>query len=333
MTLRRGVRASVLAVVLLAGLQVAPTAARADDPRMPTAPPAHGADDYRPTGEHGVKGLPIAPVTVTARKATASAMVAKAAAADAADDSSDVHMYYNTGLQNVTAGGIYSDVYISQPWLDKIDYHTLAELAVIKKMDNGDRQIVEVGWTVDRAINGDDLPHLFVFSWINGVGQCYNGCGFVNYTGGDLASPVRPGGKLTPGEVKQFGIQYNPTSDTTGDWWVAYDKKWVGYFPGTQWTKASPSVSFTESTQVQAFGEVAADNEWPCTDMGTESQGSAGKGAAYFSGVSLYNSKSTAQLTQIIQPTGGYYDTFYTMSWPGKTPSMRSFYYGGGGSC
>jgi hypothetical protein len=183
------------------------------------------------------------------------------------------------------------------------------------------------------VVNGDDEPHLFVFSWVNSVGQCYNGCGFVNYKGDDLASTVQPGDKLTEGDIKQFGIQYNATSATTGDWWIAYDKKWVGYFPGELWTKASPAVSFTESTQVQAFGEVAAANDWPCTDMGTEKQGSVGAGAAYFSSVSLYNSKSTTSLTQVIQPTGGWFDTFYTMNWPGTPPSVRSFYYGGGGSC
>jgi hypothetical protein len=334
-TLNRGARVSVPALVVLAGLLAVPAAAYADDPSMPAPPPAHGADDYAPTGEYGLKGEPIAPAASRAKVVPRAkgASLAMAAKALAAADEGAAHMYYNTGLQNVTAGGVYANVYIGKPWLDSIDSHTLAELAVIKKMDDGSRQIVEVGWNVDRVVNGDDEPHLFVFSWINGVGQCYNGCGFVNYKGDDQASSVQAGGKLTEGDIKQFGIQYNATSETTGDWWIAYDKKWVGYFPGELWTKASPSVSFTESTQVQAFGEVAADNDWPCTDMGTAKPGSGGAGAAYFSSVSLYNSKSTTSLTQVIQPSGGWFDTFYTMNWPGTPPSVRSFYYGGGGSC
>ena len=55
-------------------------------------------------------------------------------------------------------------------------YHSLIELAV-ESLDSS--QIVEVGWTVDKELNGDDLPHLFVFHWVDGAPTCYNGCGFV----------------------------------------------------------------------------------------------------------------------------------------------------------
>lgn len=44
------------------------------------------------------------------------------------------------------------------------------------------RHIVEVGWTVDRELNGDAQPHLFVYHWVDGQATCYNGCGFVQYS-------------------------------------------------------------------------------------------------------------------------------------------------------
>lgn len=45
-----------------------------------------------------------------------------------------------------------------RPYLAPGDYHSLAELAV----QTADfRQTIEVGWTVDRGLDGDDLPHLF----------------------------------------------------------------------------------------------------------------------------------------------------------------------------
>lgn len=41
------------------------------------------------------------------------------------------------------------------------------------------RQALEVGWKMDRGLNGDDTPHLFVFHWVDGARTCYNGRGFV----------------------------------------------------------------------------------------------------------------------------------------------------------
>ena len=97
------------------------------------------------------------------------------------------------------------------------DFHSLAELAVLS---SDGQQIVEVGWTVDRGLNGDDDPHLFVFHWVDGVGTCYNGCGFVPITDGsnlgDAAGMTLP---VSATDVQQFWIQHHSvvagTSATT----------------------------------------------------------------------------------------------------------------------
>ena len=174
----------------------------------------------------------------------------------AAEPGNDVNYLYNVGTQAAETSGVYANVTIAKPRLEGGDFHTLAELA-LQSADG--TQIVEVGWTIDRVVNGDDDPHLFVFHWVNGVPACYNGCGFVPYS-----KNVPPGSTLSYGVTKKFGIQFFNDA-----WWIAFDSEWVGYFPHTLWTKKG--VTFDRSGLVQVFGEVAASDTTSCTDMGNGS--------------------------------------------------------------
>ena len=107
------------------------------------------------------------------------------------------------------------------------------------------RQIVEVGWIVDRTGYGDENLHLFVYHWINGVETCYNGCGWVQ-----VSATRFPGMKLKyDGSASQYMIQYRD-----GNWWIGYQGEWIGYFPGSLW-----SGTYTASGLIQWFGELAAD--------------------------------------------------------------------------
>ena len=90
-----------------------------------------------------------------------------------------VKYHYSSGLQYAETDGTYANLVIGKPDLAEEDYHTLAEIAV-QSADG--KQIVEVGWTVDRGVNGDDDPHLFVYHWVDGKETCYNGCGFKQYS-------------------------------------------------------------------------------------------------------------------------------------------------------
>lgn len=137
-----------------------------------------------------------------------------------------------------------------QPTLAPLDSHSLAEMSV--ESEDG-TQIVEVGWTVDRRVNGDSLPHLFVFHWVDGKAGCYNGCGWqqVSYT-------RYPGMVVTltrePQEVRF--LYFN------AGWWVWYQSEWIGFFPGALWT-----VDFSTAGLVQWFGEVAGEAQ-PKSQMG-----------------------------------------------------------------
>jgi hypothetical protein len=219
-----------------------------------------------------------------------------------------VNFLYSVGSQATTADGIYAAMDIKKPTLAKGDFHTLAELAV-QSADG--YQTVEVGWNVDRGVNGDDDPHLFVYHWVNNQSTCYNTCGgFVPFKGG-----VAPGDTLPADTLKKFGIQHND-----GAWWVAYDTTWVGYFPDKEW--ASQGVDFTQGGYFQAFGEVASSSSCPTgTQMGSGASASDTTNAARIGNVAYVNGPATPQLyMRSMTPA-------YGMS--PLTGSTRSFRYGG----
>ncbi|MFI5492222.1 neprosin family prolyl endopeptidase [Actinoplanes sp. NPDC051859] len=146
----------------------------------------------------------------------------------------------------------YAYLPISKPELAAADEHTLTEIS----MQTADgKQIVEVGWTVDRRVNGDDDPHLFVFHWVDGKPTCYNGCGFVP----ESNASIKPGATLPIGTSMRFGIMYS-----AGNWWIFYGGEWIGRFPDTLWG----ATQFNQAEAVQWFGEVVTATEQSCTDMG-----------------------------------------------------------------
>jgi Neprosin len=222
----------------------------------------------------------------------------------AAEGTSKVSYLYNVGSQAAETDGFYASVTVGKPALARSDFHTLAEMA-LQSADG--QQVIEVGWTVDRLVNGDDDPHLFVFHWVNGVPACYNGCGFQQYS-----RNIKPGDTLTYGAAKKFGIQYSD-----GAWWIAFDSEWIGYFPESLWKNRG--VSFSRSGYLQVFGEVAAASSRPCTQMGN---GQGGDQAAGLSSVTFLNGPS---VTMGIRSTTDVY--------PVMQLSGRSFRYGGPGAC
>src|SRR4051794_35872590 len=119
--------------------------------------------------------------------------------------------------------GASANLVIGRPYLDKADWHTLSEIAV-QSADG--QQTIEVGWTVDRAVNGDEDPHLFVFSWVDGVPSCYNSCNYLPAKG----ASIKPGDTLAVNTVRNFGIQH-----IGNVWWVAIDSEWIGAFMDDTW--------------------------------------------------------------------------------------------------
>jgi hypothetical protein len=155
----------------------------------------------------------------------------------------------------------------AQPEVSTADFHSLAEISV--ESDDG-KQIIEIGWTVDTAVNSGSVePHLFAFHWINGEGTCYNGCGWVQ------VSATHSPGMEVPADKALHSFQIEHRADAR--WWLTYDGDDMGYYPDTEW-----GGTYTEAGFTQWFGEVAAGSETdPCTQMGDGMSGSSSASAKY----------------------------------------------------
>ncbi|MFI5934982.1 neprosin family prolyl endopeptidase [Actinoplanes sp. NPDC051494] len=256
------------------------------------AAPADTSGSLLPVPEYGPKGTTADTVPPTPPTAGRAA--------------SDVVFHYAVGSQTGATDGSWANLSIATPELDTDDYHTLTEIAV-RSAD--EQQTVEVGWNVDRTVNGDADPHLFVFYWKDGVPTCYNACGFQQYS-----STVKPGDTLPTGEAKRFGVQHS-----AGNWWIAYDSEWVGYFPDRLWDGRYTRAGFT-----QWFGEVAASSAAPCTDMGNGQPASSGT-AARVGSISMTEGPEPIAAVETIPRNSPYYSV--------DRRSDRTFRFGGAGAC
>lgn len=186
------------------------------------------------------------------------------------------------------AGADVMNVSTSQhkPYLNTTnDYHSLWEMSGQNDSTGaGKKNTIEVGWTVDQNVNGDLNTHLFVYHWVNGVGSCYNGCGWVDnpteaVNAGTTLATTAVGASPTvfyeyefrrANSVKCDGVAPVQTTATTG--WFIYQQnvgstRLIGCFPDLIWTSAGET--FTKLNLVQAFQEVASGDDHPCTDKGS----------------------------------------------------------------
>ncbi|RSM62115.1 DUF239 domain-containing protein [Actinoplanes sp. ATCC 53533] len=271
------------------------------------AAPADTSGSMIPKPKYGPKGLDGVDSGLTPAVPPAPPAVAKAAAAPAPDGRPD---FYHAGYEQVgETDGSWANLTIEQSKLLGGDYHTLAEIAV-RSADEESKQTVEVGWNVDPSVNGDTDPHLFVFHWREGKPQCYNACGFVQYS-----KTVKPGDTLPAGAQKRFGIQHSG-----GVWWIAYDSEWIGHFPDSLW-----GGKYTKAGAVQWFGEVVSpDAVLPCSEMGNGKL-AADLAAARIGSISMTNGPVVSLKEMAKVP-------YYTMKMADEiVPTTTTFRYGGTG--
>jgi hypothetical protein len=209
---------------------------------------------------------------------------------------------YGVAIQYASSDGLFATATVAKPSLAANDFHSLAELSA--RSEDG-LLIVEVGWTVDRGVNGDDRPHLFVFHWVDGVATCYNGCGYHQVTG------IKSGAALPTGKTK-FGIRHH-----NGSWWIQVNGKEIGFFPDSLW-----GGRYTRAGLTLSFGEVAAGSGNPCTDMGNGKFANSASAAA-MSGLGLFNGPAVNIDVNATKPA------LYTAQ---KTGTDK-FRFGGPGAC
>lgn len=263
-----------------------------------TAPPEHSVRPAEPAAGAYAPAAKPPPVPGTAAAGDRAAQPGAAAA---------VHRFSAQGSQTATSTGAHAYFDVAKPTLATADAHSSAELAV-SSADG--RQIVQVGWAVNRGVNGDADPHLYVHHWIDGKSTCYNGCGFVV----NDATAGAPGSKVAPGAVLRLGIRH------FGDaWWItANGINWMGYFPDSRW-----GGRFTQAGVQQWYGAVTAASMTTCTDMGTGLYGTATSGARIF-GIGLFDSAAAPNIA-----VGSTYPAYYTAF----KISPTELRYGGPGAC
>ncbi|HEV2373040.1 MAG TPA: neprosin family prolyl endopeptidase [Streptosporangiaceae bacterium] len=212
--------------------------------------------------------------------------------------------WYADANQHATSSGGGGTYLVEDPTVAASDFHSLGEVAV-QSADG--KQIVEEGWIVARQLFGDILPHLFVFHWVNGVATCYDGCGFVS------TSTVTTAGMTLPaGSTQRFIIK-----QAAGQWRVMDNGTEVGYFPDSLWRG-----SYNQAGLTQWFGEVAAGETPPCSQMG-DGQFASAPSAASIKNITLVHGPAVSISLLVTNPA--YYSVQQT--------SSTSIRFGGPGGC
>jgi hypothetical protein len=235
------------------------------------------------------------------------------------------YYFYAGKSQAAVSGGLSFNINTLDPGTVPSGDHSLMEITA-QKVVGSKRQIVEMGWDKEPAVFGDNNIHMFVGVWVNDVFSGYNPASFVDNT----SNAFNVGSTLSAGTTRRYAIIRSSNA-----WWIWYDPDgngalagdYVGYFPDTVWTGATPSVTtFTDTDQVQAFVEVASTtNSAPCTNGGSGIQGSlgAGSGAAAFASGSLVSGPAISMSPVVTN--AAYYSV--------GNSTAATFYAGGPGAC
>jgi hypothetical protein len=122
-------------------------------------------------------------------------------------------------------------------------------------------QTEEVGWVVYPAMFNDENSHFFIYSTPDGyaTGCWNNSCGdFVQVADkGLLGAHFNPTSSTFDGSQWEFSAEYYLFE---GNWWLAYEGTWVGYYPGSMYHGGQN----TKYAQLIEFGtEGVGSTVWP----------------------------------------------------------------------
>lgn len=311
----------------------APLSAPAWDPTdggPPTPPPMPSAADQPQKGFHAPKGNPgRKPDGTGSQKVSAAGPTALAT----------IYRTYVGVRKTLSSPAVDNGCSffgtVHSPFVSTADEHSITECSA---HFNGN--IIEIGWRKDKS----GTLQLFTYAWkrdpVTGdpTQLCYNGCGYVDYAaettawaGMDLTSAV--------GTSKNFYAQH-----FNSVWWVAYDSKWIGYWPDTVFGTQTPA--FDRTDFIQVFDELAgrqytgsgSGSTDICSDMGSNKLPSQ-TGAQELTKVHVVGgSTANDTWTTFTQADGGvsvntshYNVAAFTNTADSSLP--RNFKSGGAGSC
>jgi hypothetical protein len=228
--------------------------------------------------------------------------------------------FYGGAFQNAFATGAAGNFTAYSTQLADADpVHTTVQLSVASA---DGKQLVEMGLTVDNELNGStSIPYLFIDQRVDGVETCFNTCGFVPLAGAHIA----PHTGAYPGSVHRLSIEHRDGAWWLADTWrVTPTSTWtnggnLGYYPDSLW-----GGRFTHADTTQWFGEVFANTQTPCTDMGNGQFPSAT--SAVIDGLTVIGSPLNLSLNQSSNTHPSYYNV-------GFTPDDKGITYGGPGAC
>lgn len=224
-----------------------------------------------------------------------------------------VTTYSAGGSQTFSDSQVLANFGVAAPALTPGDYYSSAE--IVAKGGPSGTDAVAIGWTVNPSLNGDSNPHLYVYWWKAGVGQCYN-AGCPGYTA-SAGATYTAGQALTAGTAQRFGIVHSG-----GAWWFWASTTggvggYFGYLPDSSWTTA-----WTTFSSVQVLGQVAVAAAAPTTKMGNGI--CADSTTALTIGSVQYTTTTDVNLAAFATDSNKYSVTLL---------STRTLRYGGDGSC
>ena len=312
----------------------------AKPPPIPTAPPLDGPYQTAPKSER-----PLCPEgDVPYFKGVASSN--KAMPPSPAGYSHETGAQGVSGTEAVPAytSGLYGYTGQEEPFLDPSDpsAHSLDQMWLVAP--NG--STVEYGWTVDRSLNGDAHPHLFIYRFDGGSPTCYNSgerysCPTATKCTGAAAEPHRNGWvqvSTTEAPGEQVGV--NPyldsylINDYEGNWWFLHDGTWLGYYASCAWANFPNGIPRNE-----AGGEIYSSGNQYCIDsqMGNGGAGANYENADLWTGLEQEITKSGGSPTGVAaaQMTGESDEltTQYSVGQYSPSAGHASQFRFGGGAC
>jgi hypothetical protein len=210
-------------------------------------------------------------------------------------DGASLEHEYAASVKFVSNLGSYGRINLWNPYVWRTDEFSLAQTAIVR----GDNS-VEAGCQDYYGMYGDYIPHLFIYYTTN------NYASDDDYIGGyntDVAGWIQYSSTYYPGMALNNFSVYNGLQTEIyievhlydGNWWIAFNHNWIGYYPASLFDTTGLRSSGSE---VHWYGEMidAGDGVNSYTDIGSGHFANEGFGKAAFMRLLQYRNTSNTMV-------------------------------------